>query len=58
MFNIPVEGKVSEEPLGLAVFIPMFPLSNRAITGIYASTPCLCKHDYVCETRTLLSDDI
>lgn len=52
------EGKVSKEPQGLAVFIPMFPLPNRAITGIYASTPGLCKHDNVCKKRTLLSDDI
>jgi len=49
---------ISKEPLGLAAFIPVFSLSNRAIIGIYASTPCLRKHDDVCEKRTLLSDDI
>lgn len=54
----PWEGMISKEPLGFAVFVPMFPLSNRAIIGVYASTPCLRKHDDVCKKRTLLSDDI
>lgn len=53
-----MESKESKETLGLAVIIPMFPLSNRAIIGIHASAPCLCEHDHVCEERTVLSDDI